>query len=76
MEKSFSQSLRALQDAAEKIGQPATSLEDALKLFDEGIQESEYLNEILKNAEQKIEVFEKSEQATGVDTDEEAEIDE
>ncbi len=76
MEKSFSQSLRALQDAAEKIGQPATSLEDALKLFDEGIQESEYLNEILKNAEQKIEVFEKSEQSTGVDTDEEAEIDE
>ena len=76
MEKSFSKSLRALQDAAEKIGQPATSLEDALKLFDEGIQESEYLNEVLKNAEQKIEVFEKSEQSTGVDTDEEAEIDE
>jgi exodeoxyribonuclease VII small subunit len=76
MEKSFSQSLRALQDAAEKIGQPATSLEDALKLFDEGIQESEYLNEVLKNAEQKIEVFEKSEQSTGADTDEEAEIDE
>lgn len=60
-EKSFQESLQALEQAAEKIGQPATSLEDSLKLFDQGIQESEYLNRILEEAEQKIEIYEAKE---------------
>lgn len=60
-EKSFQESLRALEQAAEQIGQPATSLEDSLKLFDQGIQESKYLNDILEEAEQKIEIYEAKE---------------
>lgn len=56
-EKSFQESLRVLEQAAEQIGQPATSLEESLKLFDQGIRESKYLNEILEEAEQKIEIY-------------------
>lgn len=61
-EKSFQESLRVLEQAAEQIGQPATSLEDSLKLFDQGIRESKYLNDILEEAEQKIEIYEAKEE--------------
>lgn len=61
-EKSFQESLRVLEQAAEQIGQPATSLEESLKLFDQGIRESKYLNEILEEAEQKIEIYEAKEE--------------
>lgn len=60
-EKSFQESLWTLEQAAEKISQPATSLEDSLKLFDQGIRESQYLSRILEEAEQKIEIYEKKE---------------
>lgn len=59
--KTFTDSLKALQQAADQIGKPATSLEDALKLFDQGMEESEYLTRILEKAEQKIEVMEQRE---------------
>ncbi len=59
--KTFTESLKTLQGAAEKIGQPATSLEEALRLFDLGIEESEYLTRILEEAEQKIEIMEQKE---------------
>lgn len=62
--KTFSESLRILQDAAEKIGQPATSLEEAFDLFDKGIRESEYMNEILKKAEQQIQIYQEEDNST------------
>lgn len=63
-DKTFSESLRILQDAAEKIGQPATSLEEAFDLFDKGIRESEYMNEILKKAEQQIQIYQEEDNST------------
>ena len=60
-DKTFTESLQTLQKAASEIGKQTTSLEDSLRLFDEGIKEAEYCREILDNAEQRIMLFENGE---------------
>ncbi len=60
-DKTFTESLQALQNAASEIGKQTTSLEDSLKLFDEGMKEAEYCKKILDNAEQRIMLFENGE---------------
>lgn len=60
-EKSFTESLKELQDAASKIGRQATTLEESLKLFDEGMKKAEYCKKILEGAEQRIKVYENGE---------------
>ncbi len=60
-EKSFTESLTKLQNAASDISKQATTLEDSLKLFDEGMKEAEYCKTILDKASQKIEIFENGE---------------
>ena len=60
-EKTFTESMQALQNAASEIGKQATTLEDSLRLFDEGMKEAEYCREILDNAEQKILLYENGE---------------
>lgn len=60
-EKTFTSSMQALQNAAAEIGKQATTLEDALRLFDEGMKEAEFCREILDKAEQKIQIFENGE---------------
>lgn len=60
-EKTFTSSMQALQNAAAEIGKQATTLEDSLRLFDEGMKEAEFCREILDKAEQKIQIFENGE---------------
>lgn len=60
-DKTFTESLAKLQNAASDISKQATSLEDSLKLFDEGMKEAEYCREILDKAAQKIEIYENGE---------------
>lgn len=60
-EKTFTESMQALQNAASEIGKQATTLEDSLRLFDEGMKEAEYCKEILDKAEQKIIIYENGE---------------
>jgi exodeoxyribonuclease VII small subunit len=60
-DKTFTESLAKLQSAASDISKQATSLEDSLKLFDEGMKEAEYCKEILDKAAQKIEIYENGE---------------
>ena len=60
-DKSFMESMQALQDAAAEIGRQATTLEDSLRLFDEGMKEAAYCKEILDKAEQKILLYENGE---------------
>ena len=60
-DKSFTESMQALQDAAAEIGRQATTLEDSLRLFDEGMKEAAYCKEILDKAEQKIFLYENGE---------------
>ena len=49
------------KNSATEIGKQATTLEESLKLFDEGIKEAEYCKEILDSAAQKIEIYENGE---------------
>ena len=58
-EKTFTESMKKLQEAASEIGKQATTLEDSLKLFEEGMKEADYCREILDSAEQKIQIYEK-----------------
>ena len=58
-EKSFTEALRDLQNAASEIGRQATTLEDSLKLFESGMKEAEFCKEILDKADQKITVYER-----------------
>ena len=60
-EKSFTDALKDLQNAASEIGKQATTLEDSLKLFDAGMKEAEYCRKILESAEQKIQLYENGE---------------
>jgi exodeoxyribonuclease VII small subunit len=57
-EKTFTESLKSLQEAASEIGRQATTLEDSLRIFEEGMKEAEHCREILDSAEQKIFVYE------------------
>lgn len=53
----FEESLEKLRNAAEKIKGEDTSLEDSIKCYEEGMKYYNECNEILKNAEQKIELM-------------------
>ncbi len=57
-DKTFTQALNELQNAASEIGRQATTLEDSLRLFEQGIKEAEFCKEILDKADQKITVYE------------------
>ena len=57
-EKTFTEALKNLQNAAAEIGKQATTLEDSLRLFEEGMKEAEFCKEILDKADQKITVYE------------------
>ncbi len=60
----FEEALENLRKTAEKIKSEGTSLEDSIKCYEEGMKYYSECNEILKNAEQKIEMMdtEKDEQ--------------
>ena len=58
-EKTFTEALGNLQNAAQEIGRQATTLEDSLRLFEAGMKEAEFCKEILDKADQKITVYEK-----------------
>ena len=62
-EKTFTEALKNLQNAASEIGRQATTLEDSLRLFEEGMKEAEFCKDILDKADQKITVYEEREDA-------------
>ncbi len=62
-DKTFTQALNDLQNAASEIGKQATTLEDSLKLFEQGMKEAEFCREILDKADQKITVYEQEERS-------------
>jgi len=57
-EKTFTEALSKLQNAASEIGKQATTLEDSLKLFEDGMKEADFCKEILDKAEQHITLYE------------------
>ena len=58
-DKTFTEALNSLQEAASEITKQATTLEDSIKLFESGVKDAEFCKEILDAAEQKISIYEK-----------------
>lgn len=56
---SFESSMAKLEEMAELIRDEETTLDDAIKCYEEGIKCYNDCSEILKNAKQKIEVYSK-----------------
>lgn len=51
---SFEESLKKLEEIAEKLENKDTTLEESITLFEEGMKYSKTCSEILNNAKQKI----------------------
>ncbi|MGN0736425.1 MAG: exodeoxyribonuclease VII small subunit [Anaerovoracaceae bacterium] len=54
---SFETSMKKLEELSEKIRDEETSLDEAIKCYEEGIRCYTECNEILNSARQKIETF-------------------
>lgn len=54
----FEESLKKLENLSNAIRSDETSLDDALKCYEDGMKEYEKLKKILEDTNQKIEVFE------------------
>ena len=59
-DKTFTEALNDLQNAAAQIGKQATTLEESLNLFEQGMKEAEFCKDILDKADQKITVYEEA----------------
>lgn len=58
---SFEEALAGLEKSAEILKRDGTTLEAAMESFEKGIDYYNYCSEMLNNAKQKIEFFEKKE---------------
>lgn len=58
---SFEEALAGLEKTAEILKRDGTTLEAAMESFEQGIEYYNYCSEMLNNAKQKIEFFEKKE---------------
>ncbi|HML37489.1 MAG TPA: exodeoxyribonuclease VII small subunit [Bacillota bacterium] len=58
---SFEEALAGLEKSAEILKKDGTTLEAAMESFEKGIEYYNYCNNILNDAKQKIEFFEKKE---------------
>ncbi len=56
---SFEEALAGLEKSAEILKKDGTTLEAAMESFEQGIMYYNYCNEMLNDAKQKIEYFEK-----------------
>ncbi len=55
----FEKTIKELEDKIEKLSQENMSIDDAIKLYDEGLEIYKVCEEILDNADQQIETYEK-----------------
>ncbi len=55
----FEKTIKELEDKIEKLSQENMSIDDAIKLYDEGLEIYKACEEILDNADQQIETYEK-----------------
>ena len=53
----FEESMKKLEEMSEMIKAEDTTLEEAIKCYEEGIECYRRCSEILKNAQQKIEIY-------------------
>ena len=48
-----------IEEIANKLESPETTLDESIKLFEDGVKLSKYCSDILDKAKQKIEILEK-----------------
>lgn len=59
---SFEEALAGLEKSAEILKKDGTTLEAAMQSFEQGMMYYDYCSELLNNAKQKIEFFEKKDE--------------
>tara|TARA_A100001015_G_scaffold146759_1_gene162670 strand:- start:5174 stop:5371 length:198 start_codon:yes stop_codon:yes gene_type:complete len=57
MTKTFEEQIQELEEITQQMNKPNLNLEEGLKLFSKGTQISKNCQEILSNAEQKVELI-------------------
>ena len=57
MDKNFEQSMKELEQIAEKLSNGDISLDESIKLFEGGIKLSKSCQKILENAEKKVNIL-------------------
>ena len=62
IDNTFMEAYQDLVDAANNITKHTTSIDESMKLFDQGMKDAELCNKMLDEAEQKIEVFNSDEE--------------
>lgn len=62
IDKTFMEAYQDLVDATNNITKHTTSIDESMKLFDQGMKDAELCNKMLDEAEQKIEVFNSDEE--------------
>lgn len=58
---SFEEALAGLEHSAEILKKDGTTLEEAMQCFEKGVEYYRFCNEILSDAKQKIEFYDKRE---------------
>ena len=57
MDKNFEQSMKELEQIAEKLSDGDISLDESIKLFEDGMKLSKSCQKILENAEKKVNIL-------------------
>ncbi len=57
MDKNFEQSMKELEEIAEKLSNGDISLDESIKLFEDGMRLSKNCQKILENAEKKVNIL-------------------
>ncbi len=68
-EETFEENFNRLEEIVRKLGESGTTLEEAIKLYEEGIEHHKICQEKLENAKQKIETLTRSNDAILNDED-------
>lgn len=57
MDKNFEQSMKELEEIAEKLSDGNVTLDESIKLFEDGMKLSKNCQKILENAEKKVNIL-------------------
>lgn len=68
-ELSFEDALKRLEEIADKMGEEGLSLDDSLKMFQEGMELSNFCNKRLDEAEKKINMVIKNSEGNLIESD-------
>lgn len=68
-EAKFEDALKKLEEISEKMGEEGLSLEESIKMFQEGMELSAFCNSKLDEAEKKINIVKKNSEGKLIETE-------